>query len=372
MRRWYQLAKNVVKSNFGRLDHPMKLTFILTYNCNTRCQMCNIWARDSRGQMTVEEVERFFAKNPRFNWVNLSGGEIFLRKDLMEIVRSLFRHSRDLFLLDFPTTGQTPEKIENAAREIIGLKPKRLLVTVSLDGPPEVHDQIRRTKGAFDRCLETFERLRSIKPSGPLRAFFGVTLSRFNQGRLADIHAAVRERIPWIEPSDFHVNVAQESGHYYQNEGFAVREGIDEALDREIREFVGKKPLPITPVAYLEHRYQTLVKRFRETGRSPLPCKALASSVFIDPFWKVYPCSMFDAPIGDLRDVDFDLGKIWHSERALAVRREVEEEKCPHCWTPCEAYQTILGNLLPRRRRQAEAAPAPAAGVSPRPIGEPV
>ncbi len=354
MRRWYQLAKSVVKSNFGRLDHPMKLTFILTYNCNTRCQMCNIWKRDSRGQMTADEVETFFSKNRRFNWVNLSGGEIFLRKDLLEIVRSLFRHSPNLFLLDFPTTGQTPERIESAVREIITLRPKRLLVTVSLDGPPEVHNAIRRTKGAFGRCMETFERLRSIRPSGPLGAFFGVTLSRFNQGNLAAIHEAVKEHIPWIQPSDFHVNVGQESGHYYQNAGFDVREGIDDALDREIGEFVGKKPLPITPVAYLEHRYQTLVKSFRETGRSPLPCKALSSSLFIDPFWKVYPCSMYDAPIGDLREVDFDLARIWNSDRALEVRREIEEEKCPQCWTPCEAYQTILGNLVPGRRRSGK------------------
>jgi radical SAM protein with 4Fe4S-binding SPASM domain len=129
-----------------------------------------------------------------------------------------------------------------------------------------------------------------------------------------------------------------------------VREGIDEALDREIEAFVGKKPLPLHPVAFLEHRYQTLVRRFRRTGRSPLPCMALSSSVFIDPFWTVFPCSMFEEPVGNLRENGFDLGAIWNSPKARRTLRTVEEEKCPHCWTPCEAYQTVLGNLTPWRR----------------------
>jgi MoaA/NifB/PqqE/SkfB family radical SAM enzyme len=350
MKRWIGLASAMLKSNFARLAHPMKLTFILTYRCNTHCEMCNIWKRSSKGQMTADEVETFFSKNRGFRWINLSGGEIWLRDDLLDLIRSMFRHSPGLFLLDFPTTGQTPERIEGGVREILTLAPRRLLITVSLDGPPEVHDRIRNKSGAFDRCVETFERLRAIRPAGPMRAYFGTTLSRYNQGRLADTLAAVRERLPWVEPTDFHVNVAQESGHYYQNEGQGVREGIGDVLHGEMESFLGKKPLPLSPVAYLESRYQRLLNRFRETGRSPLPCLALSSSVFIDPFWSVYPCSMFDEKIGNLRENGFDLGAVWRSRKAREVLRVVTEERCPHCWTPCEAYQTILGNMLPWRR----------------------
>jgi MoaA/NifB/PqqE/SkfB family radical SAM enzyme len=350
MRRWIGLAAAMLRSNFARLSHPLKLTFILTYRCNTKCEMCNIWKRPSRGQMTAEEVETFFSRNPGFRWINLSGGEIWLRDDLLDIVHSIFHHCRGLFLLDFPTTGQTPERIEAGVREIIPLGPKRLLITVSLDGPPDVHDRIRNREGAFDRCVETFERLRAIDPAGPMRVFFGTTLSRYNRGRLADTLAAVRERLPWVVPTDFHVNVAQESGHYYQNEGQGVQEGIEDVLHAEMESFLGRKPLPLNPVAWLENRYQRLLSRFRATGRSPLPCLALSSSVFIDPFWSVYPCSMFDAKIGNLRENGFDLGALWRSEKAKEVLRVIAEERCPHCWTPCEAYQTIVGNVLPLRR----------------------
>jgi hypothetical protein len=55
---------------------------------------------------------------------------------------------------------------------------------------------------------------------------------------------------------------------------------------------------------------------------------------------------MWDAPLGNLRDSAFDLRGLWQGERALVLRREIEARRCPNCWTPCEAYQSILGNLV--------------------------
>jgi hypothetical protein len=45
------------------------------------------------------------------------------------------------------------------------------------------------------------------------------------------------------------------------------------------------------------------------------------------------------------RDCAFDLRALWESDRRRQLRTDVVEERCSHCWTPCEAYPTILGNL---------------------------
>ena len=45
--------------------------------------------------------------------------------------------------------------------------------------------------------------------------------------------------------------------------------------------------------------------------------------MFIDPRWNVYPCSMYDAPLGSLRERDFDLDGLWHEERTRALQREI-------------------------------------------------
>src|SRR5262249_32998747 len=96
---------------------------------------------------------------------------------------------------------------------------------------------------------------------------------------------------------------------------------------------------------FLEDRYQALVSKYYETGKSPLPCTALSSSCFIDAYWNLFACSIWDAKVGNLRESAFDLGELWNSARRRELREAVAAEQCSHCWTPCEAYPTILGNL---------------------------
>ncbi len=336
------LGTRLLASNLRRSPLPFKLTFILTYRCDCRCRMCNIWQRKVENEMTAEEIEIFFKKNRGFAWVNLSGGEIFTRPDLYDIARSVVVRNPDLYLVDFPTTGQRTDKIVPGVEEFLRLDPPRMLVTVSLDGAGKKHDEIRRRKNAFENCIATYSALRGLKAKN-LGVFFGVTLSKFNKGELFEIYESVKERLPWVTYRDFHVNLAQESAHYYQNQGMGVPREED-AL-RDMDKFLEMKGQALHPVAFLEATYQRYLRRFYRIGRSPLPCKALSSSIFVDPHWTLYPCSMWDAPIGNLRDTEFDLAPLWNAEKTRSLRREIEEEKCPHCWTPCEAYQTILGNL---------------------------
>lgn len=340
--RMIRLGGRVLASNFRRSPLPFKLTFILTYRCDCRCRMCGIWKRKVENEMTADEVESFFARNGGFPWVNLSGGEIFTRRDLLDIARSVVRTNRDLYVLDFPTTGQMTEKIVAGVTEILRLDPPKLLVTCSLDGAGVKHDEIRRRKHAFENVVATYRALRGLGAK-KLNVFFGVTLSDFNQGELFEIYRAVKERLPFVTYRDFHVNLAQESAHYYQNQGLGLPREEDALKDMD--EFLRRKGPSLHPVAFIEGTYQRLLRRFYREGKSPLACKALASSVFIDPHWTVYPCSMWDAPLGNLRDTEFDLAPIWRAAETLDRLAQIRAEQCPHCWTPCEAYQTILGNL---------------------------
>ena len=50
--------------------------------------------------------------------------------------------------------------------------------------------------------------------------------------------------------------------------------------------------------------------------------------------------------MGNLRGNGFDLKGLLESDRRRELRTDVIEERCTHCWTPCEAYPSILGNLV--------------------------
>ena len=46
------LLKEIVSANVRAPQLPYKVTFVATYHCNFRCEMCNIWQKKSKNEMT--------------------------------------------------------------------------------------------------------------------------------------------------------------------------------------------------------------------------------------------------------------------------------------------------------------------------------
>jgi MoaA/NifB/PqqE/SkfB family radical SAM enzyme len=337
------LAADIIAANFDRRNLPYKVTLVATYHCNFRCEMCSIWQKDSVGEMTPAEAASFFQKWPQFSWVHLTGGELFMRRDLEDLVTAIVDNDRSLYLLNFPTTGWFGDRTVTLVERILQRGVGRLMTTISIDGPRELHDAMRGLNGSWDRAVETLRRLRGIR-KGNFQVVAGMTLFAKNASSVNATIEAIRTEIPEFERTDLHLNVGHESAHYFGNAGYLADSAphpVAEAIEAH-RNAVANR---LHPVRFLEDRYQALVGRYYETHKSPLPCTALASSCFIDPYWNLYPCSIWDESLGSLREHDLDLWRLWKSQQTKDVREKIVNEQCPHCWTPCEAYPTILGNL---------------------------
>lgn len=341
------LARRAAEANLRRPDHPFKLTFAITFWCNYKCKTCNIWLRKPKDELSAEEIDRFFAKSNRFSWVDVTGGEVSLRKDFPQICESLIRHNRDLLLLHFPTNGYLTDRILEQTQEILGLKPPKLIITVSMDGDQEMNDFVRGVPGGYERQMETFRRLRALKG---VEVVLGMTLSKFNAHHREAAFAAAQREVPGLEYRDLHVNIVHESAHYLGNTEEGLRDygaGTKERLMHETRVHARLRArVPIHPVDYLERAYLSRVEDYLRTGVTPMRCHALRSSCFIDSWGTVFPCTIYDKPLGSLRDTDYDLAPIWQAAQTRQVQGEIWEKQCPQCWTPCEAYPSIMGNFL--------------------------
>lgn len=337
------LATRAARANLGRLPFPMKLTFCITYWCNYKCQTCNIWKMKPRDELSLDEIRRFFEKSNRFSWIDLTGGEISLRKDFVDVCQALLESCKSLMMLHYPTNGYLTDQVVGYTREVVKMKPQKLIITVSTDGDEATNDRIRGVEGGYRRQLETFRRLREIPG---VEAVLGMTLSATNVNHFPEAFAAAKREIPDLEYRDFHVNIVNE-GHYLHNSDLALKQTVDKQdLARETEAYANLRGFGVGPVNYLERTYLSHVRRYLETGRTPMRCHAMRSSCFVDSWGHVYPCTIYDKKIGSLRDVDFDLGEIWRSPEAAALQQEIWDYKCPQCWTPCEAYQSIMGNFL--------------------------
>lgn len=337
------LAARAAKANVGRLAFPMKLTFCVTYWCQYRCQTCNIWKMTPRDELTLDEIRSFFKKSNRFSWVDLTGGEISLRKDFVDICEVLLTECKSLLMLHYPTNGYLTDKIVAYTREIAKMKPEKLIITISTDGDEATNDRIRGVEGGYRRQIETFRQLREIPG---VDVVLGMTLSATNVDHFPEAFAAAKKEVPGLEYRDFHVNIVNE-GHYLHNGDLSLRSEVDsEALAQATEAYARLRGFGLGPVDYLERTYLNRVRTYLEQGRTPMRCHALRSSCFIDSFGNVFPCTIWDRKIGNLREVDYDLAKIWQSEETKKAQQEVWDYKCPQCWTPCEAYQSIMGNFL--------------------------
>ena len=362
--RLFRAGGAILQAHAGRLARPLKINLCLTYWCQYRCKTCNIWQRKPVDELGTDELLSFVAKNTATSWLDVTGGEIFLRPDVGDILLAIVRQWRRLALLHFPTNGFLTDRIAATVERLAAERRVPIIVTVSLDGDEKLNDEIRGIRGGFRRQIATFEALRRI---GGVRPVFGFTLSRYNVGHVEETYEAVRSHVPGLTIADFHLNVAQRSSHYYGTDDLNDFTASAADIRRALAWYVEKRGVPRSPSTWLESRYLKLLDDYVATARTPMPCHALRSSCFIDPWGTVYPCITYARPLGSLRETGMDLAPIWSREQTSRVQGEIWEGDCPQCWTACEAYQTLLGNALApwRRSRAHPTAIEPAA--SPRP-----
>jgi Fe-coproporphyrin III synthase len=347
MNQFLRLAKNILITNMGSPRYPYRMTFILTHKCRFKCSMCAIWKKPVENELSLEEIEKFFAKSNRFSWINLSGGEIFTREDLSGILDIIFKHCKNLYLLDFPTNGFETEQITRSVKKTLtSSKRVKLLVTVSLDGPKDTHDRIRGIPGSWDKAIETFARLRAFR-NNRFNVFMGMTLQNENMAEFHRTFESVNNRLGKIKYEDFHINLIQYSKHYYNN---IENTGSEDrrVLREQLRIIAKTRPAyPVNPTLFLEKRYLRLADKYLSEGQTPIPCQALSSSFFMDPSGNIYPCAAYDKTIGNIKDYNYNIYKLWDESPRNKIRKDIARGSCPHCWTPCEAYQSILADMFP-------------------------
>ncbi|NQT30248.1 MAG: radical SAM protein [Candidatus Saganbacteria bacterium] len=340
------LGKQALFSNFNLLADPYKLTFAITYRCNGRCSTCNIWQREKKDELSLDEIATFFEKN-KFSWINLTGGEPFLRPDLVDIIRIITAETPKLYFLNFTSNGLCPEHYLKEAEKIRSvITIPKFAIGVSIEGPPEIDEKIKGVAKSFTKAIETFKGLKKIFAKTSYQPFISYTISPQNLGRLKETISAIRSAVPDFKLTQFHVNLFHFSDHYYGNQRLKTGTGFDEGALSEIENFLALYRVPANPDTWIEKKYLKLLISFLEKGQTPLPCQALRASCYIGPSGDIYPCALFDKKLGNLKNCGFDLSRLWNLDETRKIRQTIRQKECPNCWTPCEAYQTILGDFL--------------------------
>lgn len=137
----------VLLANISRYKCPLSVTYIVTYKCNLRCKYCSVW-RDDEPEMGTDQalsmIDQFAKMGTKR--VSFNGGEALLRDDL----GTMIEHCAEMGLITslFSNGSLVKSKINSL---------KRLnLLMVSLDGPPEVHNDKRGTN-SYEGAIEAIK-----------------------------------------------------------------------------------------------------------------------------------------------------------------------------------------------------------------------
>ena len=108
-----------------------QLIFYPTFRCNARCLTCFNWKNiesAKKDELSIEEINRISKNMPSFPWLMFSGGEPFLRGDLVNIVRLIKSPSETI-----STNGLMPNRIAGFVEKMLEIRHlKQLGISVSI------------------------------------------------------------------------------------------------------------------------------------------------------------------------------------------------------------------------------------------------
>jgi MoaA/NifB/PqqE/SkfB family radical SAM enzyme len=284
----------------------------------------------------LDEYERIFKSiGHAVIWYTLSGGEPFLREDIVEIAALIKKYSNPKILI-IPTNAILTRSIKKDVEEILKITAPgtTLIVNLSLDGIGADHDQIRGIKGNFERFQETFFEIKELKKSYRDSLEVGVhsVVSRFNVEKILDLFSYVRKT---LEP-DSYISEIAENREELLNTGDLITPDIGlyeqtiRPLQQELREsLLRNRGLTGMIQAFRLRYYDYVITEMREQRRI-IPCHAGQVSAQISPWGDVWPCCIlaYRAEMGNLRDFDLDFNRLWHAEKAVQVRQQVKNGDC--------------------------------------------
>jgi MoaA/NifB/PqqE/SkfB family radical SAM enzyme len=149
--------------------------------CNCRCVMCDIWKTDEHRELTLSQLESQMDAIERLQvrWVVFTGGEPLMHSNLFALTELLRGRGIRVTIL---STGLLFERFAYEISEHLDD------AIVSLDGPPEIHDRIRRVPGGFERIAEGVRAIHAQRPQFQIGA--RCTVQKANHAALVDAACA--------------------------------------------------------------------------------------------------------------------------------------------------------------------------------------
>lgn len=289
----------------------MEASIFVTYRCNAKCSMCNTWKYPSKQEeeITLEIIDKL---PNNFSFINVAGGEPFIREDIEDIISLLRKKSKRIVI---STNGYFTDRIIKLINKFpdVGIR-------ISVEGLPSINDEIRGIKDGFDHALRTLLQLREM---GAKDIGVAITISDKNVYSLIEMYNLMESMNMELATSSVH-----NSFYFHKNDNNIMDK---ELVAKEFEKLSAKMLKSNNPKKWFRAYFNYGMAYKIRNNKRLFPCTVGIDSFRLNPFGKIIPCEGMNSEIemGDLKTQTFE--EIWNSEKAEDARNCVK--KCNNnCW----------------------------------------
>ena len=298
-------------------DKKLNGTVIVTYRCNARCTMCNRYKAPSKleEEISIETIKKL----PKMYFTNITGGEPFIREDLPEIVRELYKKSDRIVI---STNGFFTDRIIKLCEEFpnVGIR-------ISIEGLEETNNKIRGLDDGFNKGYSTLKKLVEMKHPD---VGFGMTVQDANAKDLVPLYDLSNELNMEFATASLH------NSFYFVEAKNIIHDRL--MVAKEFEKLVNKLLESNSPKKWFRAYFNHGLINYIFGQKRLLPCDMAFDTFFIDPYGDVMPCNGTKKKevMGNLNEQTWD--ELWNSEQAEKVRNKVR-----HCDRQC----WMIGSVSP-------------------------
>jgi radical SAM protein with 4Fe4S-binding SPASM domain len=295
---------------------PWSVHVDLTYRCNERCIHCYLDHED-HGEMKTAEIKNVLEQLARSGtlFLTLSGGEIFLRADLFELLE--FARS-----LHFDISLKTNALLIDAerAKKLRDLSVRKIQISI-YSAEPEVHDAITKVRGSLERTLNA---IRFLQAEG-LNVKIACPLMKQNLMAYRNVQALAAELgVPYV--LDMTITPKMDGDMSLLQLRSSTKELLPILQDPSLNP---KTCSPDSTQAAAALTGSATSSGIESRAFEDIPCSAGHNSCYISPYGDVFPCVQMPVSTGNLRQQKFE--DIWFRSAEMNRVRAVRESQLPVC-----------------------------------------
>jgi len=321
---------------------PLQVYWNITDQCNFRCKMCDRWRKpiDKKSEVTDRLMKKVI--DDLADWgiykFGITGGEPFLRKNkALEVAH--YAASKGLWVHIGTNASLVNEELINEL-DRVGLGH----LSISIDGPREMHDSIRNFKGSFDRILKVLElsknaefdiKINTVLSADTLDGIFKVI-------EIARTYSCPIFIQPY-NPYNSEILAMHSQKEISKRDSQWIPEDENAKLKYVVNNLIKlKKHEPTLLLNNLWHLKQMLnyfYKPFSQYYR----CTTGYRNIHIAPNGDIVPCWYFSKSVGNIKEKS--IKEIWYSDSFDKIRKSMDKCKIL-CLSGCRFYPSPMQLII--------------------------